>query len=56
MSGYAFANTERGAGFPADDHRARRGMLPAQPFTPDALLTSVNQCITTPKASARHSK
>jgi DNA-binding response OmpR family regulator len=27
-----------------------------KPFTPDALLTSVNQCITTPKASARHSK
>ena len=30
MSGYAFANAERAAGFPADDHRARRGMLPAQ--------------------------
>jgi DNA-binding response OmpR family regulator len=26
-----------------------------KPFTPDALLTSVDQCITTPKASVRHS-
>ena len=30
MSGYAFANTERAPDFPADDHRTRCGMLPAQ--------------------------
>ena len=57
MSGYAFANLNS----PAPDFLRMTLELGASrclrnPFTPDALLTSVNQCITTPKASARHSK
>jgi len=56
MSGYAFANTERAPDFLRMTIELGAACCLRKPFTPDALLTSVNQCITTPKASARHSK
>src|SRR5438445_12384746 len=56
MSGYAFANTEPAPDFLCMTLELGAGCCLRNPFTPDALLTSVNQCITTPKASARHSK
>ena len=56
MSGYAFANTERAPDFLRMTLELGAACCLRKPFTPDALLTSVHQCITTPKASARHSK
>ena len=56
MSGYAFANTERAPDFLRMAIELGAACCLRKPFTPDALLTSVNQCITTPKASVRHSK
>ena len=56
MSGYAFANAERAPDFLRMTIELGAACCLRKPFTPDALLTSVNQCITTPKASARHSK
>ena len=56
MSGYAFANTERAPDFLRMTLELGAACCLRKPFTPEALLTSVNQCITTPKASARHSK
>ena len=56
MSGYAFANTERAPDFLRMTIELGAACCLRKPFTPDALLTSVNQCLTTPKASARHSK
>ncbi len=56
MSGYAFANTERAPDFLRITLELGAACCLRKPFTPDALLTSVNQCITTPKAPARHSK
>ena len=55
MSGYAFANAERAPDFLRMTIELGAACCLRKPFTPDALLTSVNQCITTP-ASARHSK
>jgi CheY-like chemotaxis protein len=56
MSGYAFANTERAPDFLRMAIELGAACCLRKPFTPDALLTSVNQCITSPKATARHSK
>jgi CheY-like chemotaxis protein len=56
MSGYAFANTERAPDFLRMTLELGAACCLRKPFTPEALLTSVNQCITTPKASAHHSK
>jgi CheY-like chemotaxis protein len=56
MSGYAFANTERAPDFLRMTIELGAACCLRKPFTPDALLTSVNQCITRPNASARHSK
>ena len=49
MSGYAFANTERAPDFLRMTIELGAACCLRKPFTPDALLTSVNQCITTPK-------
>ena len=56
MSGYAFANAERAPDFLRMTLELGAACCLRKPFTPDALLTSVDQCINTPKASARHSK
>ena len=56
ISGYAFANTERAPDLLRMAIELGAACCLRKPFTPDALLTSVNQCLTTPKASARHSK
>jgi CheY-like chemotaxis protein len=56
MSGYAFANAERAPDFLRMTLELGAACCLRKPFTPEALLTSVNQCITTPKASTRHSK
>jgi CheY-like chemotaxis protein len=56
MSGYAFANTERAPDFLRMTIELGAACCLRKPFTPDALLTSVNQCITNPKASAQQSK
>ena len=56
MSGYAFANTERAPDFLRMTIELGAACCLRKPFTPDALLTSVNQCITTPKTTVRHSK
>ncbi|XIA62681.1 response regulator [Bradyrhizobium sp. TZ2] len=56
MSGYAFANTERAPDFLRMTIEFGAACCLRKPFTPDALLTSVNQCITKPIASARLSK
>ena len=55
MSGYAFANAERAPDFLRMTIELGAACCLRKPFTPEALLTSVNQCITTPKASVRHS-
>jgi len=55
MSGYAFATTERAPDFLRMTFELGAACCRRKPFTPDALLTSVNRCITRPKASARHS-
>ena len=55
MSGYAFANAERAPDFLRMTLELGAACCLRKPFTPEALLTSVNQCITTPKASVRHS-
>jgi CheY-like chemotaxis protein len=56
MSGYAFANTERAPDFLRMTIELGVACCLRKPFTPDALLTSVNQYITKPNASARLSK
>ena len=56
MSGYAFANAERAPDFLRMTIELGAACCLRKPFTPDALLTSVNQCITTPEAPERHPK
>ena len=56
MSGYAFANAERAPDFLRMTIELGAACCLRKPFTPDALLTVVNQCITKPTASARLSK
>ncbi len=56
MSGYAFANAERAPDFLRMTIELGAACCLRKPFTQDALLTVVNQCITSPEASARLSK
>jgi CheY-like chemotaxis protein len=55
-SGYAFANAERAPDFLRMTIELGAACCLRKPFTQDALLTVVNQCITSPTASARLSK
>jgi CheY-like chemotaxis protein len=52
MSGYAFANTERAPDFLRMTLELGAVRCLRKPFTPDALLTTVNECLTTPTTSA----
>ena len=56
MSGYAFANTERAPDFLRMTIEFGAAFCLRKPFTPEALLTSVNQCLTKPTSSMRLSK
>ena len=56
MSGYAFANADRAPDFLRMTIELGAARCLRKPFTPDALLASVNQCMAMPKISARHSK
>ena len=56
MSGYAFANAERAPDFLRMTIELGAACCLRKPFTQDALLTVVHQCITSPEASARLSK
>jgi len=55
MSGYAFANTERAPDFLRMTIELGATCCLRKPFTPNALLTTVNECLTKPMQSARHS-
>lgn len=52
MSGYAFANTERAPDFLRMTIELGATCCLRKPFTPDALLATVNQCINKPQAPA----
>jgi CheY-like chemotaxis protein len=56
MSGYAFANTERAPDFLRMTIELGAACCLRKPFTPNALLTAINECLNKPKASARLSK
>ena len=56
MSGYAFANADRAPDFLRMTIELGAARCLRKPFTPDALLATVNQCMAMPKISARHSK
>ena len=56
MSGYAFANTERAPDFLRMTIELGAACCLRKPFTPNALLTSVNECLTKSIPSARLSK
>jgi CheY-like chemotaxis protein len=56
MSGYAFANTERAPDFLRMTIELGAACCLRKPFTPNALLTSVNECLTRSIPSARLSK
>ena len=56
MSGYAFANAERAPDFLRMTIELGAACCLRKPFTQDALLTVVHQCITSPEASARLSQ
>ena len=56
MSGYAFANAERAPDFLRMTIELGAACCLRKPFTPDALLTSVNQCLTKPEAPVRDPK
>ena len=56
MSGYAFANAERAPDFLRMTIELGAACCLRKPFTQEALLTVVNQCISSPTASARLSK
>jgi DNA-binding NtrC family response regulator len=53
MSGYAFANTERAPDFMRMTIELGAACCLRKPFTTDALLATVNQCIDKPAAPAR---
>jgi CheY-like chemotaxis protein len=55
MSGYAFANTERAPDFLRMTIELGAACCLRKPFTPNALLTAINECLTKPTASARFS-
>jgi CheY-like chemotaxis protein len=56
MSGYAFANTERGPDFLRMTLELGAARCLRKPFTANALLTTVNECLTKPTTSARSLK
>jgi CheY-like chemotaxis protein len=56
MSGYAFANTERAPDFLRMTIELGAACCLRKPFTPNALLTSVNECLTKSMPNARFSK
>ena len=56
MSGYVFANTERAPDFLRMTLELGAACCLRKPFTPNALLTTINQCLTKPAGSARFSK
>ena len=56
MSGYAFANTERAPDFLRMTIELGAACCLRKPFTPNALLTTINQCLTKPTTSARLKK
>ena len=56
MSGYAFANTERAPDFLRMTIELGAACCLRKPFTPNALLATVDQCLATPTTSARLSK
>jgi len=56
MSGYAFANTERAPDFLRMTIELGAACCLRKPFTPNALLTSVNECLTKSIPNARFSK
>jgi CheY-like chemotaxis protein len=56
MSGYAFANTERAPDFLRMTIELGAACCLRKPFTPNALLTSVNECLTRSIPGARLSK
>ena len=56
MSGYAFANTERAPDFLRMTIELGAACCLRKPFTPNALLTSVNECLTRSGPPARLSK
>ena len=56
MSGYAFANTERAPDFLRMTIELGAACCLRKPFTPSALLTTINECLNKPVAPARLSK
>jgi CheY-like chemotaxis protein len=56
MSGYAFANADRGPDFLRMTIELGAACCLRKPFTPDALLAAVNQCIAMPKIPAGQTK
>lgn len=56
MSGYAFANTERAPDFLRMTLELGAVRCLRKPFKPNALLTTVNECLTDPTTSARSLK
>ena len=56
MSGYAFANTERAPDFLRMTIELGATCCLRKPFTPNALLTSVNECLAKATKSERISK
>ena len=55
-AGYAFSNTERAPDFLRMTIELGAACCLRKPFTPKALLTTVNECLTKQVQSARHSK
>ena len=53
MSGYAFANTERAPDFLRMTIEIGATRCLRKPFTPNALLTCVDECLTKPGNSTR---
>jgi CheY-like chemotaxis protein len=56
MSGYAFANAERRPDFLRMTLELGAARCLRKPFTANALLTTVNECLTKPTTSARSLK
>ena len=56
MSGYAFANSERAPDFLRMTLELGAACCLRKPFTPNALLTTVNECLTKSTTSARSSE
>jgi CheY-like chemotaxis protein len=55
MSGYAFANTERAPDFLRMTIELGAACCLRKPFTPNALLTTINESLNKPTVSARFS-